>query len=198
MKHQTDGRGKVGQDHRESVLSLLPGSSTSGVGSKLAGDVGILTAVSCEILIVSRFMPKRLASSVSGSDSGSVGPRHQDISFWTGFMPHSSRASGRAKPSLYSTHDNACYVKSSQKTAPYGPSPRWLGSSNEEPGARWCAWARAGGLCFGGACGSEGPGRNARRLARAERRSSRTCTGTASRSRLADGAARGPGSARHT
>ena len=63
MKHETDGRSKVRpEDHRESVLSLLPGSSTSGVGSKLAGDVGILTAVSCEILIVSRFMPKRLAS----------------------------------------------------------------------------------------------------------------------------------------
>jgi hypothetical protein len=87
MKHQTDGRGKVRPEgQRESVLSSLPGSSTSGVGSKLAGEVGILTAVSCEILIVSRFMPNSLASAVSASDSGSVGPRHQDISFWTGFM----------------------------------------------------------------------------------------------------------------
>ena len=62
-------------------------------------------------------------------------------------------------------HDNECYVKSTKKTAPYGPSPRWLGSSHEGPGARCCAWARAGGLGLGGACRSEGPGRDARRLA---------------------------------
>jgi hypothetical protein len=74
-----------GRRQRESVLSLLR-ASTSGVGSKLAGEVGILTAVSCEILIVSRFVAKSLASAVSASDSGSVGPRHQDISFSTGFM----------------------------------------------------------------------------------------------------------------
>ena len=63
------------------MLSSLFGSSTSGVGSKLAGEVGILTAVSCEILIVSRFTAERFASSVAAIDSGSVGPRHQDISF---------------------------------------------------------------------------------------------------------------------
>ena len=64
MKHQTDGRGEVRPEgHRESVLSLLPGSSTSGVGSKLAGEVGILTAMSCEILIVSRFMAKSFSFS---------------------------------------------------------------------------------------------------------------------------------------
>ena len=66
-------------------MNSLPGSSLSGVGSKLAGEVGILIAVSCEILIVSRSMPKRLALAVVATDSGSVGPRHQDRSFWMGF-----------------------------------------------------------------------------------------------------------------
>jgi hypothetical protein len=40
---------------RESVLFSLPGSSTSGVGSKPGGDIGTLATVSCETLIVSRF-----------------------------------------------------------------------------------------------------------------------------------------------
>ena len=70
---------------RESVLPSPFGSSTSGVGSKLAGEVGILTAVSCEILIVSRSTLKCWASAVAATDSGSVGPRHQDISFWMRF-----------------------------------------------------------------------------------------------------------------
>ena len=40
----------------------------------------------CETLIVSRFTLERLASGVADSDSGSVGPRHQDSNFLTGFI----------------------------------------------------------------------------------------------------------------
>ena len=71
---------------RESVLSSRPGSSTSGVGSKLAGEVGAADTKCCESLIVSRFTPKCWAPAVAATDSGSIGPRHQDISFLRGFM----------------------------------------------------------------------------------------------------------------
>ena len=54
LRHARRARAPKARRHREPVLSELPGSSMSGVGSKLAGEVGALTAVFCEILIVSR------------------------------------------------------------------------------------------------------------------------------------------------
>src|SRR5262249_44024586 len=66
-------------------LSSLPGWSTSGVGADRREAEVPFPVMPCESLIVWRSASMRCSSASRASVSGSVGPRHQDLSFFTGF-----------------------------------------------------------------------------------------------------------------
>jgi hypothetical protein len=67
-------------------LWSLPGSRTSGVGAERRELPACFAAVFYEILIVWRSAWRRRLSASEATDSASLDPHHQEISFFTGFM----------------------------------------------------------------------------------------------------------------